>query len=100
MFAPRLPVVALAAAGDAKSGTLVEPPRRPIIFLDFEEYGAHAAPREMAEMGEQQVARQAAAAMFCVHRNRKNLRLVRRHTRHREADGAASLPQPVHQRVA
>src|SRR4051812_21516896 len=86
MFAARLLVIAFAVAGDAKSGALVEPARRSIVFLDLEEYGAHATACEMAEMCQQQFAGQPAAAMFCIHRNRKNFRLVRRHTGNRKAD--------------
>src|SRR6202049_2557770 len=63
LFPARLPVIAFAAPGDAKSGPLVKPPRRLIIFLDLEKHGAHAAAGEMAEMGQQQVAGQAAPAM-------------------------------------
>src|SRR5471032_2191972 len=54
LFPVRLPVIALAASGDGKSGPVVEPPRRLIIFLDLEEHGAHATAGEMAEMGQQQ----------------------------------------------
>src|SRR6202035_2030396 len=43
LFPARLPVIAFAAPGDAKSGPLVKPPRRLIIFLDLEKHGAHAA---------------------------------------------------------
>src|SRR5712671_5709410 len=63
LFPVRLPVIAFAAPGDGKSGPVVEPPRRLIIFLDLEKYGAHAAAGEMAEMGQQQVAGQAAPAI-------------------------------------
>ena len=63
LFPVCLPVIAFAAPHHGKSGPLVEPPRRLIVFLDLEEDAAHAAAGEMAEMRQQQVARQAAAAM-------------------------------------
>src|ERR1700736_4957031 len=81
-----LPVIAFAAPGDGKSGPLVQLPRRLIIFLDFEEYGAHPVAGEMAEMGQQQVAGQAAPAMARRHGDRQDFGLVRRHPRHRKAD--------------
>ena len=81
-----LPVVTFAAADDGKSGPFVQPPRRLIIFLDLEEYGAHATAGEMAEMGQQQVAGQAAAAMARGDRDRKDFGLVSRHPRYRKAD--------------
>jgi hypothetical protein len=56
LFAARLAVIAFAAPGDGKSGALVEPPRRLIIFLDLKEHATHAAAREMAKMRQQQVA--------------------------------------------
>src|SRR5450432_3690786 len=40
LFPAGLPVIALAAPGNAKSGPFVQPSRRLVIFLDFEEYGA------------------------------------------------------------
>src|ERR1700730_992362 len=49
LFPARLPVIAFAAPGDGKSGPLIEPARRLIVFLDLEEHGAHAAAGEMAE---------------------------------------------------
>src|ERR1700731_838917 len=49
LFPVRLPVIALAASGDTKSGPLVEPSRRLIVFLDLEEYGTHATARKMTE---------------------------------------------------
>src|SRR5665811_6198 len=85
----RLPVIALAAPGDGKSGPIVQPPGRLIIFLDLEEYGAYPAAGEMAEMGEQQVAGQAASAITGINRDRQYFGFVRRHPRHREADDLA-----------
>src|SRR5882672_4752570 len=38
LFPARLPVIAFAAPGNGKSGAVVEPPRRLIIFLDLEEH--------------------------------------------------------------
>ena len=93
-------IIAFAAPDDAKSGPFIEPPRRLIVFLDFEEDGAHAAAGEMAEMGQQQVARQAAAAMAGIDRDRQYFGFVRRHARDRKADHLAPLPQAMHQRVA
>ena len=55
LFPIRLPVVAFAAPDNGKSGPLVEPPRRLIVFLDLEKYAAHAAAGEVAEMGQEQV---------------------------------------------
>src|SRR5436190_1589426 len=63
LFPARLPVIAFAARCDGKSGPLVESPRRLIIFLDLEEHATHAAASEMPKMRQQQVARQATAAM-------------------------------------
>src|SRR3954453_4253917 len=56
-------VVPLAATNHAESGPFIEPSRRRVIFLDLKKNSADAAPGEMAEMGEQQIARQAAAAV-------------------------------------
>ena len=53
LFPAGLLVIALAASGDRKSGSLVKPPRRLIVFLDFEEYGAHASAGQMAKMRQQ-----------------------------------------------
>src|SRR5882757_4285875 len=55
LLAIGLLVIALAAAGDTKSGPFIKPPGRLIIFLNFEEYGSHAAAGEMAKMRQQQV---------------------------------------------
>src|ERR1044072_8951737 len=73
LFTPGLLVIALAAARAGKPGAFIKPARRPIMFLDLEEAGAHAAPRQMAEMPQQQLARQPAAPMFCIDGNRQNL---------------------------
>ena len=73
-----LPVIALAAAGDGESGAVVEPARRLIIFLDFEKHGAHAAAREMPQMRQQQIARQAAAAMARFDGDGQDFGLIRR----------------------
>src|ERR1700688_1166862 len=54
LFPIRLPVVAFAASDDGKSGPFVQPARRLIIFFDLEEYAAHAAAGEVAEMGHEQ----------------------------------------------
>src|SRR5580700_2478410 len=63
LFSIGLPVIALAAAGDGKSGPVVKPPRRPIVFLDLQKHGAHAMAGEMAEMRQQEIAGQAASAL-------------------------------------
>src|ERR1700674_4107354 len=63
LFAAGLLVIALAAPDDAKSGPFIQPSRRLAIFLDLEEDPAHAAAGEMAEMRQQQMARQATAAL-------------------------------------
>src|SRR5216684_8175495 len=100
LFPARLPVIAFAAPGDGKSGAVVKPPRRMIIFLDLEEHGTYATAGKMAEMRQQQIAGQAAAAMAEGHRDRKYFGLVRRQARHREADNLPTDPQAVNQRVA
>src|ERR1700694_4109403 len=51
-------VIAFAASGHAESGPFVQPSRRLIVFLDFEENPAHAAAGEMTHMRQQQIARQ------------------------------------------
>src|SRR5450432_2479874 len=96
LFPAGLLVIALAAAGDAKSGPFIQPPRRLVIFLDLEEHGAHAAAGKMAKMCQQQVARQATAAMAGGHRDRKYFGLVRRHPRHRETDKFSPNLEAVH----
>src|SRR5664279_5566648 len=63
MFAPRLPVIAFTAADNGKSRPVIQPSRRLIVLLDLEEHGAYAAPGEMSEVGEQQLSRQALAAI-------------------------------------
>src|SRR4051794_35067617 len=40
LVAARLLIIAFAAPCHGKSGLVVEPPRRLIVFLDFEEHGA------------------------------------------------------------
>src|SRR6476469_4334967 len=47
LFAARLLIIAFPAADDLKSGPFIQPPRRLIIFFDFEEHLAHAAARQM-----------------------------------------------------
>src|SRR3954462_12363132 len=96
----RLLIVAFAASDHHESGPVVEPPRRLVILLDFKKYDAHAAPCEMAEMGHQQHAGQAAAAMGLVDRDREDFRFVRADPRHRKADRFAAKAQPMHERVA
>src|SRR6266699_2762001 len=99
LFPARLPVIAFAAPGDGKSGPLVKPPRRLIIFLDLEEHAAHAAAGEMAKMRQQQVARQATAAMTGISGDREDFRLVRRHARSRKAYCFPPHPQAAQRRV-
>src|SRR3954468_15311049 len=95
MFAAGLLVIALAPPRHAKSGAVVEPSRRLVMFLDFEEHGAHPAACKTAEMRQQQITRQPAAATAGLDRDRENFRLVRRDARHREADDVAALPQAI-----
>src|SRR5215203_358528 len=64
-------VIPLAAADDVEAGPFIEPSRRRVIFLDLEKNGADAAAGEMAEMGQQQVVRQAAAAVSRIDRDRQ-----------------------------
>src|SRR5712672_4774457 len=54
LFPTRLPVIAFAAPGNGKSGPLVKPPLRLVIFLDLEEHGTHATAGEMAKVRQQQ----------------------------------------------
>src|SRR6478672_11033900 len=98
LFPVRLPVIAFAAPGDGKSGPLVQLPCRLIIFLDLEEYGTNPVAGEMAKMRQQQITRQATAAMAGINRDREYFRLVRRDARDREADCFPPHPQAVHHR--
>src|SRR2546423_7988425 len=68
-----LPIIALAPPGDAKSGPVIEPPGRPIIFLDFQQYAAHASCGKMAETRQQKLAGKPPTAMARVNRDRKYL---------------------------
>src|SRR4029077_11545156 len=63
LFPVRLLIVAFAVADHHESGAIVEPPRRLVIFLNLQKYGADAAAGEMAEMGQKQRVREAAAAI-------------------------------------
>src|SRR5437867_3534699 len=56
-------IIAFPPADDLKSGPFIQAPRRLIIFFDLEGHLAYAAAREMTEMCQQQVARQATAAL-------------------------------------
>src|SRR5262249_27997526 len=100
LFPTTLLVVTLATADDRKSGAFVKTSRRLIVLLDLEKDRAHATACEMAEMGEQEIARQAAAAIAVVDRDREDLRFVRRHPRHREADRPSPHAQAMNERVA
>src|SRR6185312_9035583 len=100
LFPAGLQVVAFPASDDGKSASLVKPPRRLIVFLDFEEDGADAAPRQMAKMGPQEFARQAATPMALGHRDRKYLGPVGPDPGDRKADDLAPGGQAVNQRVA
>ena len=62
-----LPIVAFAAPGHHKAGAVIQPPRRLIIFLDFEKHGAHAASGEMPEVCVQQIAGKTVTAMVRGH---------------------------------
>src|ERR1700722_19257990 len=100
LFPVGLPVIPFTAPNRGKSGPFVKPPGRLIIFLDFEEYRAHAAPGEVAEMGQQKVAGEATAAMAGGNGDGEYFGLVRRHARNGEADDPPSHPQAMDQRVA
>src|SRR5229473_3700019 len=100
LFPARLPVIAFAASGDGKSGPLIEPARRLIIFLDLEEHRTHAAAGEMAEMRQQQIAGQPPSAMARRNGDRQYFGLVGRHPRYRKADDPPSDPEAMNQRVA
>src|SRR5882757_5631566 len=95
LFPVGLLVVAFAPSDDGKSGPFVKPSRRRVIFLDLQKDAARAAAGEMAEMRQQEVARQAAAAMAGIDRNRQYFGLVRRDARHGEADELAPEPQAM-----
>ena len=66
LFPAGLLIVALAASDDGKAASFIKPPRRCVIFLNFKKYAAHASPCKMAEMGQQQISGQAAAAFVRV----------------------------------
>src|SRR5262249_11439709 len=70
LFPAGLLVVALAASDHRKSGPFIKPACRRIVLLHLEKYAGHTAAGEMAEMGEQQLAREPAAAIGGVDRNR------------------------------
>src|ERR1700733_4337279 len=53
-FAAALPVIALAAANDAKSGPLVEPPCRLVSFLHHQKNRPNPPTGQVAQMGQQQ----------------------------------------------
>src|SRR5205814_1832755 len=82
----RMPVVALAPPGDGKSRPVIKPPSRPIIFLDFQQYAAHAARGKVAEVRQQKLAGKPPAAMARVNRDRKYLGFIRRHSRSGKTD--------------
>src|SRR5581483_4999289 len=88
-----------APANHTKSASLVQPPRRLVVFFDLEEHGADAAPRQVTEMGRQEFARQAATAMTFCQRDGQYLGLVRRNPGYRKADDPAPRDQAVNQRV-
>src|SRR6185295_5423279 len=100
LFPAGLLVIPLAAADDAESGPFIKPPRRRVVFLDLEKYCADAAAREMAEMDQQQIARQAAAAIGRIDCDRQYLGLIGAHARDRKADHLAPELEAMHQRVA
>src|SRR5229473_2044680 len=100
LFPARLPVIAFTASGDTKSGPLVKPARRLIIFLDLEEHGTHAAAGEMAKMRQQQIAGQPPSAVARSNGDRQYFGLVGRHPRYRKADDPPSDPEAMNQRVA
>src|ERR1700684_1313701 len=52
-FAAALPVIALTASDNAKSGTFIKPARRLVIFFHFQKYCPDAPARQMAQMGQQ-----------------------------------------------
>src|SRR5258705_13980713 len=63
LFPAGLLVIAFAPSDDGKSGPFVEPPRRRVVFFDLQKNAAHTMAGEMAEMDQQEIARQAVAAM-------------------------------------
>src|SRR5205814_7799107 len=85
-----LPVVALAPPGDGKSRPVIKPPSRPIIFLDFQQYAAHAARGKVAEVRQQKLAGKPPAAMARLNRDRKYLGFIRRHSRSGKTDNLAT----------
>src|SRR5258708_4543212 len=72
MFPAGLLVITFAAADDAESGPFIQPSRRLIVFFHFQKDGADAAAGKVAEMGQEQVARQAAPALIGIDRDREN----------------------------
>src|SRR5579859_1055575 len=93
-------IIAFAASDRGEAGPFIEPPCRRVVFLDLQKDAPHAVAGEMAEMGDEEFAREPAAAIGGVDRNRKDLGLVRAQPRDRKADGLSSEPQAMHQRVA
>src|SRR3989440_10205547 len=92
-------IIAFPPANDLKSGPFIQAPRRLIIFFNLEEHLAYAAAREMTEMRQQHLARQAAATLGRIDGDRQQLRLVGGPARHRKADDPASKSEPVNERI-
>src|SRR5262249_52393891 len=82
MFPTGLLVIALAAPDAGKAGPSIEPSGRLVVFLHFQENSAHATAGKMAEMRQQQVARQAAAALAGIDRDRQDFGFIRSHPRY------------------
>src|SRR5438046_2072474 len=74
----------------AASASTSATPSRPIIFLDFQQYAAHAARGKVAEVRQQKLAGKPPAAMARLNRDRKYLGFIRRHSRSGKTDNLAT----------
>src|SRR5882762_2444729 len=92
LFPAGLLVIAFAPSDDGKSGPFVEPPRRRVVFFDLQKNAAHTMAGEMAEMDQQEIARQAVAAMAGINRYRQYFGFIGGHARDRKADDLAPEP--------
>src|SRR5664279_1694840 len=100
MFPAGLSIITLAASDHGKSGLLIETPRRLIVLFDLQKHLIYSAASEMTEMRQEQVARQAAAAIVRVDSNRQDFRFIRGNSRYNEANDFAFHLQQLNQRIA
>src|SRR6476659_8435333 len=78
-------VVARPPPDLAETGPLVEPPRRFVVLIDFEEHRVRAEACEPPQMQVEQGAGEPAAAAGGRHRDRKDFRFTSREPRQDEA---------------